>query len=310
MGSLASHWKAGYRIPKPICSALYSQLGLPRWLSGKKCACQCRRHRRCRFDSWARKVPWRREMATHSSVSAWRIPWTEEPGGLQSMGLQNSGHDRTHMWAGGGGWLQLLYLTWGVVKTRSWVLHPPTPCPKNTEEEGRNTRVTEPWFCSRLTTDKHGTGPPIKHPKQKSVKEKAHDCLGKSTFIKNASEDFSTPIKPPQLKKAQQIYVLWVGPDSGPLLDQKILKKQWFKGTTEINSLQQKTLRWKLFFFFFLDEENGAQRSTLLKLTQLPCDYNGLLALLHIMRHSSFRSQDCCYFLLNCPEWIHQHTYT
>ena len=29
-------------------------------------------------------------MATHSSVLAWRIPWTEEPGGLQSMGLQKS----------------------------------------------------------------------------------------------------------------------------------------------------------------------------------------------------------------------------
>ena len=32
-------------------------------------------------------------MATHSSVLAWRIPWTEEPGGLQSMGLQGVGHD-------------------------------------------------------------------------------------------------------------------------------------------------------------------------------------------------------------------------
>ena len=29
-----------------------------------------------------------KEMATHSSILAWRIPWTEEPGGLQSMGLQ------------------------------------------------------------------------------------------------------------------------------------------------------------------------------------------------------------------------------
>ena len=29
------------------------------------------------------------EMATHSSISAWRIPWTEEPGGLQSMGSQS-----------------------------------------------------------------------------------------------------------------------------------------------------------------------------------------------------------------------------
>ena len=33
-----------------------------------------------------------KEMATHSSVLAWRIPWTEEPGGLQSMGSQKVGH--------------------------------------------------------------------------------------------------------------------------------------------------------------------------------------------------------------------------
>ena len=32
-------------------------------------------------------------MATHSSTLAWRIPWTEEPGGLQSMGSQRVGHD-------------------------------------------------------------------------------------------------------------------------------------------------------------------------------------------------------------------------
>ena len=33
-------------------------------------------------------------MATHSGVLAWEVPWTEEPGGLQSMGLQRVGHDR------------------------------------------------------------------------------------------------------------------------------------------------------------------------------------------------------------------------
>ena len=33
-------------------------------------------------------------LATHSSIFAWRIPWTEEPGGLQSMGLQRGGHDQ------------------------------------------------------------------------------------------------------------------------------------------------------------------------------------------------------------------------
>ena len=34
-----------------------------------------------------------KKMATHSSILAWRIPWTEEPGGLQSMGLQRVGND-------------------------------------------------------------------------------------------------------------------------------------------------------------------------------------------------------------------------
>ena len=34
-----------------------------------------------------------KEMATHPSTLAWRIPWTEEPGGLQSVGLQRIGHD-------------------------------------------------------------------------------------------------------------------------------------------------------------------------------------------------------------------------
>ena len=36
----------------------------------------------CNADSWVRKIPWRKEMATHSSSVAWRIPWTEESGRL------------------------------------------------------------------------------------------------------------------------------------------------------------------------------------------------------------------------------------
>ena len=39
--------------------------------------------------------PLEKEMAVHSSILAWNIPWTEEPGGLQSMGLQRVGHDWT-----------------------------------------------------------------------------------------------------------------------------------------------------------------------------------------------------------------------
>ena len=37
--------------------------------------------------------PLEKRMATHSSIVAWEMPWTEEPGGLQSMGLQRVGHD-------------------------------------------------------------------------------------------------------------------------------------------------------------------------------------------------------------------------
>ena len=43
---------------------------------------------RVRSPGW--EYPLEEEMATHSSVLAWRIPWTEEPGGLQSMGSQES----------------------------------------------------------------------------------------------------------------------------------------------------------------------------------------------------------------------------
>ena len=37
--------------------------------------------------------PLEKEMAAHYSILAWRVPWTEEPGGLQSIGLQRVGHD-------------------------------------------------------------------------------------------------------------------------------------------------------------------------------------------------------------------------
>ena len=43
-------------------------------------------------QSLSREDPLEREMATHSSILALEIPWNEEPGGLQSMGLQRVGH--------------------------------------------------------------------------------------------------------------------------------------------------------------------------------------------------------------------------
>ena len=55
----------------------------PGWLSDKESGKQ---------KMWARSLGWEdpleKEIATHSSILAWRIPWTEEPGGLQSMGSQ------------------------------------------------------------------------------------------------------------------------------------------------------------------------------------------------------------------------------
>ena len=48
-------------------------------------------------ETWVQSLgqedPLEKEMAMHSSILAWKIPWTEEPGGLQSMGSQRVGHD-------------------------------------------------------------------------------------------------------------------------------------------------------------------------------------------------------------------------
>ena len=49
------------------------------------------------WENWFQSLGWEdpleEDMATHSSILAWRIPWTEEPGGLQSMGLHRVKHD-------------------------------------------------------------------------------------------------------------------------------------------------------------------------------------------------------------------------
>ena len=56
-------------------------------------ACQCRRRRRFRFDPPGGEVPLEKEMAAQSCILAWRMPWTEETGGLRSRGLQRVGYD-------------------------------------------------------------------------------------------------------------------------------------------------------------------------------------------------------------------------
>ena len=58
--------------------------------TGKETACQCRRQKRCGFDPWVRKIPLEEDMATHSSILAWRIPWIEESGGQRSISCRES----------------------------------------------------------------------------------------------------------------------------------------------------------------------------------------------------------------------------
>ena len=62
-----------------ILSALFT-VGFPGGATGKEPTCQCRDHKRRRFDP-SQEDPLEKEMETHSSILAWRIPWTEEPGG-------------------------------------------------------------------------------------------------------------------------------------------------------------------------------------------------------------------------------------
>ena len=73
-----------------------SSLGFPGGASGKESTCQGKKHEATRVQSLSREDPLEEEMATHSSILAWRIPWREEPGGLQSMGSQKVRHN----WSG------------------------------------------------------------------------------------------------------------------------------------------------------------------------------------------------------------------
>ena len=65
--------------------------GLPRWHSGKDPTCQCRREMWVRF--LGQEDPLEESMVTHSNILPWRLPWTEEPGGLQSIVSQRVRHD-------------------------------------------------------------------------------------------------------------------------------------------------------------------------------------------------------------------------
>jgi len=67
--------------------------GLPWWLSGLKKKKISVPMQEIQVSFLGGEDPLEKEMATYSSILAWKSPWTEEPGSLQSMGLQRVGHD-------------------------------------------------------------------------------------------------------------------------------------------------------------------------------------------------------------------------
>ena len=73
-------------------------LGFPRWLRGQRIPLQCREHR---LDPWVGKIPWRRKLQPTPVFLPWRIPWTEEPGGLQSMKCESRSVLSDSLWPHG-----------------------------------------------------------------------------------------------------------------------------------------------------------------------------------------------------------------
>ena len=73
-------------IMLPISALFYISRGLPCGSVVKNPPAR----QESRVQSLGQENPLEEEMATYSSILAWTIPWTEEPGGLQSMGLQKS----------------------------------------------------------------------------------------------------------------------------------------------------------------------------------------------------------------------------
>ena len=94
LSSMGSHRVYGVARLKRLSSSSSSKVtGFPDGASGKEPACQRRRCKRHRFDPWVGKIPLEEEMATHSSIHAWKITWTKEPGGLHSPEGRRVGHD-------------------------------------------------------------------------------------------------------------------------------------------------------------------------------------------------------------------------
>ena len=110
-------------------------------------------------------------MATHSSILAWQVPWTEEPGGLQSMGSQRVGHDWAHSHANLASALRFLSISPSVAFPTFWVSPQPHPFPPSegpaSGRLGSSTAKLQGGFCADgLVPDYSGWGNILMAPPQ------------------------------------------------------------------------------------------------------------------------------------------------
>ena len=125
--------------------------GFPGGASGKESACRCRRHKSRGVRSTGGEDPTEEGIATHSSILAWRIPWVEEPGGLQSIGSQKVRLD----------WSYLAHIVFRNSLAVQWVGHHAStadPCLRNKDRQscmvlsGKKKRAGGSVLCIRLET--------------------------------------------------------------------------------------------------------------------------------------------------------------
>ena len=94
-----------------ITVPLWDNKGFSSGSSGKEPACKSKRHKGHGFNPWVGKIPWKRAW---QPTLVWRIPWTEEPGRLQSMESQRVGHD----------WSKLAHMHNEIIKTEASLSFP------------------------------------------------------------------------------------------------------------------------------------------------------------------------------------------
>ena len=90
LSHLSDSWACGMflRIEQALTTqrnSLKCLMSNPLWSSGEESACQ---YSRCSFNPWVREDPLKEEVAIRFHIMAWEIPWAEEPGELQPIGLQ------------------------------------------------------------------------------------------------------------------------------------------------------------------------------------------------------------------------------